>query len=240
MKTRIIKTDIHTDETMLSLTPDVRSICKYLYTNGHIDLTDIYKIPVQLVQLETGYDITTIKLALDILQENLILVHYDYLWIKLLREDFASLNYSGKHNDVAIKKYLDSIHPDILFVLNGFDSSIDTTMDSSIHTNYKSKIRNKNTEIRKKETKITKFKKPTIEEIISYCNERNNHIDPNQFFDFYESNGWKVSKNPMKDWKASVRTWERRNGYSESTRSNGPAINLDDKSAVDKLLSKKK
>lgn len=55
-----------------------------------------------------------------------------------------------------------------------------------------------------------KFKKPTIEEIQQYCLERNNKINAEQFIDYYDANGWKVGKNPMKDWKAAVRTWERR------------------------------
>lgn len=52
------------------------------------------------------------------------------------------------------------------------------------------------------------FKKPTIEEIKQYCTERNNKIDAKKFWDFYESKGWKVGKNTMKDWRACVRTWE--------------------------------
>jgi len=57
--------------------------------------------------------------------------------------------------------------------------------------------------------KSKKFIKPTIEEIKSYCLERKNSVNPNKFYDYYESNGWKVGKNPMKDWKAAVRTWEQ-------------------------------
>lgn len=53
------------------------------------------------------------------------------------------------------------------------------------------------------------FTKPTIDEIQDYCIERNNNVNAEQFFDYYESNGWKVGKNSMKDWKAAVRTWER-------------------------------
>ena len=55
-----------------------------------------------------------------------------------------------------------------------------------------------------------KFKKPTIDEVRAYCLERNNKVDPEQFVDFYTSKGWKVGKEPMKDWKAAVRTWEKR------------------------------
>ena len=56
------------------------------------------------------------------------------------------------------------------------------------------------------------FKKPTIDEVAAYCQERGNSVDPEHFIDHYEANGWKVGKNPMKDWKATVRTWER-NSY---------------------------
>ena len=53
------------------------------------------------------------------------------------------------------------------------------------------------------------FIKPSLEEIEEYCRERNNQVDAQKFYDFYTSNGWKVGKNPMKDWRAAVRTWER-------------------------------
>ena len=62
---------------------------------------------------------------------------------------------------------------------------------------------------KQKETK--KFQKPTIFDIGVYCAERNNGIDAQSFYDFYESKGWKVGNAPMKDWKACVRTWEQRN-----------------------------
>jgi hypothetical protein len=51
---------------------------------------------------------------------------------------------------------------------------------------------------------------PTLEQVQEYCLERNNNIDAQRFIDFYESKGWMVGKNKMKDWKACVRTWERR------------------------------
>lgn len=55
-----------------------------------------------------------------------------------------------------------------------------------------------------------KFIKPTISEIDTYCKERNNNISGGDFFDFYESKGWKIGNSPMKDWKSAVRTWEKR------------------------------
>ncbi len=66
------------------------------------------------------------------------------------------------------------------------------------------------------DSKGNRFIKPTIEEIASYCKERNNGINANNFFDFYESKGWMVGKNKVKDWKACVRTWESRNKQQQS------------------------
>tara|TARA_R100001198_G_C5222445_1_gene204114 strand:+ start:441 stop:1094 length:654 start_codon:yes stop_codon:yes gene_type:complete len=64
-----------------------------------------------------------------------------------------------------------------------------------------------------KEIKINNkyFKRPTILQVKNYCIERENNVDAEAFCDFYDSKNWMVGKNKMKDWKASVRTWERRN-----------------------------
>lgn len=67
-----------------------------------------------------------------------------------------------------------------------------------------------------------RFSPPSFDDVKSYCQERENGVDPQAFVDWYTSNGWKVGKNPMKDWKAAVRTWERketnhgRNGIADS------------------------
>ena len=53
------------------------------------------------------------------------------------------------------------------------------------------------------------FKKPTIDEIKTYCEERKNSVDAERFYNYYESNGWVVGKSKMKDWKSAVRLWER-------------------------------
>ena len=82
-----------------------------------------------------------------------------------------------------------------------------------------STLKDKDTDIVivKEKPKAKRFTKPTIEDIKEYCIERNNFVDAEKFFDYYSSNGWKVGKNPMKDWKASVRTWEK-NSTSEQSK----------------------
>jgi hypothetical protein len=54
-----------------------------------------------------------------------------------------------------------------------------------------------------------RFAPPTLEEVRAYCQERGNSVDPERWMDFYQSKGWMVGKNKMKDWKAAVRTWEK-------------------------------
>lgn len=51
---------------------------------------------------------------------------------------------------------------------------------------------------------------PSLDEVKAYCQERNNRVDAERFISFYESKGWMVGKNRMKDWKAAIRTWEKR------------------------------
>ena len=56
----------------------------------------------------------------------------------------------------------------------------------------------------------SRFQKPTIEEIRQYCLEKGYNVDADQFFNFYESKGWVVGKSPMKNWRAAVCTWNKR------------------------------
>ena len=52
------------------------------------------------------------------------------------------------------------------------------------------------------------FHPPSLEDVIRYCAERKNQVDPHRWYDYYRANGWRVGRNPMQDWKASVRSWE--------------------------------
>lgn len=58
--------------------------------------------------------------------------------------------------------------------------------------------------------KKERFSPPSLDEVKAYCEERHNNIDPETFIAFYASKGWKIGKNPMKDWKSAVITWEKR------------------------------
>lgn len=71
------------------------------------------------------------------------------------------------------------------------------------------------------------FQKPTVDEISRYCIERKNKVDAERFYDFYQSKGWKVGKEPMKDWKACVRTWEKNNKDKQPIQRNNGNIFFD-------------
>lgn len=62
------------------------------------------------------------------------------------------------------------------------------------------------------EKKKNIFSRPSLEDVKSYCLEIKSTIDPEQFIDYYDSNGWKVGKSAMKDWKATVRRWSKSDG----------------------------
>lgn len=61
---------------------------------------------------------------------------------------------------------------------------------------------------------VRRFTPPTLEEVKEYCRARHNNVSAERFIDHYSSNGWKVGRSSMKDWKAAVRNWER-NEYGE-------------------------
>ena len=61
-----------------------------------------------------------------------------------------------------------------------------------------------------KPPKHTRFSPPSVDDVRAYCSLHGYNVDAERFVDFYTSNGWKVGRNPMKDWKAAVRTWAKK------------------------------
>jgi len=85
---------------------------------------------------------------------------------------------------------------------------------------------NENVNTNTKGASKSKFSPPTIDDLKDYCKERKNQVDAEKWLSHYESNGWKVGRNPMKDWKASVRTWEK-STFSMETLSSGKQARVD-------------
>ena len=77
-------------------------------------------------------------------------------------------------------------------------------------------VRNTSKVNRSKVNRSKEIYTPTLEDVKNYCLERKNKVDPDKWHSWYTANGWKVGKNPMKDWRAAVRTWENKENGSPS------------------------
>jgi hypothetical protein len=87
----------------------------------------------------------------------------------------------------------------------GTHKNVDTPLYKNVDHNSTSINTTSNNKSRAK-----RFSPPSLDEVKQYCEERNNEIDPEYFIDFYTSKNWMIGKNKMKDWKAAVRTWEKK------------------------------
>lgn len=87
----------------------------------------------------------------------------------------------------------------------------------------KDKDKDKENDKEKDKKENRRFSPPTPEEVAAYCRERGNTVNADRFCDFYSSKGWKVGNQPMKDWKAAVRTWEQTENKPPAVRNIIPA-----------------
>ena len=88
-----------------------------------------------------------------------------------------------------------------------------------------------------KVSKDKRFVIPTVEQIKEYCTERNNKIDAEYFFNYYQSKGWMIGKNKMKDWKSAVRTWEKREKeFTKDTPKHDRHINPGEDDLMERLM----
>ena len=96
------------------------------------------------------------------------------------------------------------------------EAPTDTHIDTSIDTNNTNNYRENRNDSKKR------FAVPTVEEVDAYCRERGNNVDAQRFVDFYASKGWRIGKEPMRDWRACVRTWERNGRDRVDVLGSGP------------------
>ena len=138
------------------------------------------------------------------------------------------------------------------------DNKVDNIEDNKVDkkgTNCPTEIRDKRLEIRdksidkrdkekkeKESSKSNRFAPPSVDDVRTYCLERGNNIDPDKFVDYYTGNGWMVGRNKMKDWKATVRSWERNDfnsGKKEQKKYGANGIELDtERDPIDEELDK--
>ena len=185
-----------------------------LKNDGKLVVNERIPYSADMLASVTGHQVGTIKQALSVFKDLGLIDVLDNGAIYML--DIQ--NFIGKGSSEADRKreYRQRIETDRTNVQTNLrqisdkstpeieiEIEIEKEIEKEIHSSAKSTT-----------TKRKRFEKPTLSQITQYCLERNNNVNAEQFYDYYESNGWKVGKNSMKDWKAAVRTWER-NGYDK-------------------------
>ena len=178
------------------------------------------------------FDYDTVVVALE-LYKKLGLVYEDSNG-SLVISNFTQMVGSESASKDALKKREYRKRLKERSVDNARDNTEDIEVDKN-RTNCPTEYRDKSIEIRDKsidkrdkekdkdKRKSNRFTPPSVEDVRTYCIERGNNIDPDKFVDYYTGNGWMVGRNKMKDWKATVRSWER-NNYSNNKKQNGSII----------------
>ena len=186
-----------------------------LKNDGKLVVNDRIPYSADMLASVTGHQVGTIKQALSVFKDLGLIDVLDNGAIYML--DIQ--NFIGKGSSEADRKreYRQRIETDRTNVRQISDK---TPPEIEIELEKELEIEKElDTKANKSPTKAKRFVKPTLSEIEQYCIERNNNVNAEQFYDHYESNGWKVGKNSMKDWKAAVRTWEK-NNYNKPAKSN--------------------
>lgn len=180
-----------------------------------------YDVP-KIVRDTKWFSADTVKCALTLYMQ-LGLVYQDENGILVLTDH---ANMVGSESDYASQKRQQRINRETPAQLPPVDGDMDSAVDI-VHTDIRDKILDNreqsiegNTQLNNPSTtedsigknkESRRFTAPTLEQVAAYCAERQNGIDPERFIDFYTAKGWYVGKNKMKDWKAAIRTWEKRN-----------------------------
>jgi predicted phage replisome organizer len=199
-----------------------------LKNDGKLVVNDRIPYNVEMLASVTGHQIGTVKQALSIFKDLGLIDVLENGAIYML--DIQ--NFIGKGSSEADRKreYRQRIESDRTNVQTKVRQiSEKSPPEIEIELEKEIKIEKEiDTNANKSPTKAKRFVKPTLSEIEQYCIERNNNINAAQFYDYYESNGWKVGKNSMKDWKAAVRTWERSEYRKPNSKKNSKQDALND------------
>jgi len=220
---RVVDTGFWSDDKVMDFSPEDKYFWLFLLTNEYTTQLGIYYLPIKKAAFDLGYSVETVRVLLDRFENEYDLIKFskttDEVAIKnylmysivkggkpvldcLIKEqksvidksllEFIYSNLSNKKIDNStVKEYLQSLN----IYINDNDNDNERIVNES-STNRQKPDRN--------------VIPPTLEMVTLYCESRNNGIDPGEFIDFYTSKGWYVGKDKMKDWQASIRTWERK------------------------------
>ena len=182
-----------------------------LKNDGKLVVNDRIPYNAEMLASVTGHQIGTVKQALSIFKDlGLIDVLENGAIYMLDIQNFIGKGSSEADRKREYRQRIETDRTNVQTNLRQISEKSPPEIEIEIELEKEIKIEKEiDSSAKSTTTKRKRFEKPTLSEIKQYCIERNNNINAEQFYDYYESNGWKVGKNSMKDWKAAVRTWER-------------------------------
>jgi hypothetical protein len=195
-KQRYINTKFWSDEWISNLDPIEKLLYLYLLTNERTTIAGAYELPLKFMALETGIEKEMIEKILKRFVEDKKITIYKS-WIRLCNFQ----KYQDTTNDKirqGIERVMGEIPLEIkknLYPMDTLSRAMDT-LPIAIE------------QLNRIESNLNSNIPPSLEEVVAYCTERNNEVDPQRWYNFYSAKGWMIGKNKMKDWKAAVRTWE--------------------------------
>ena len=210
-------------------TPEDKYFFLYLMTNPHTNICGCYEISMKQMERETGYNTDTVKRLLHRMEKMHNVIRYSEKTKEVLIVNWGKYNWSASEKvQKAVIAVADHIKHEqfrryvmdrvsIGYTYDMVPSITDTDTDTESDTVTETESETENRVCADKPQKRTRFSPPSIAEVQAYCQERQNNVDAQRFVDYYTSNGWKVGKNAMKDWKAAVRQWER-NGIDTGSK----------------------
>ena len=194
---RKIHTSFWSDPFIQDLDNDHRLFYLYLLTNEKTKQCGIYEISKKQIAFELGYSIDRVSKLLAYFIKN------------------DKILYSDATKEVALKnwmKYNSSTSPKVVSCIKSELCVVkDRVLIEYVNGMYTASQEEEEQEEEQEQEKHKRFVKPNRENVREYMSELQMTDLSQRFVDYYESNGWKVGKNPMKDWKAAVRTWKQQN-----------------------------
>ena len=195
-------------------TPEDKYFFLYLMTNPHTSLTGCYEISFKVMARETGYNEETVKRLMDRMsrihhvicydqgtKEVLIVNWHKYNWTKSADLVKAVVSQASYIKNEKFREYVIGLAEGETVPTPSYDgggTSISVSVTDTVT-------------VLKDKSKVKKESHPTVEQVAEYCRERNNNVDPEEFVDYYSSQNWKKANGqPLTDWKAGVRTFEKK------------------------------
>ncbi len=244
---RIVDTDFWTDDkVMMEFSPEDRLFMLYLLTNPHTTQLGVYKILPKQMAFELGYSSDTINVLLDRFEAKYKMIRYsketseiavrNYLKYSIVKGGKPVFDLlSREANRVKDKTLLAYIiksaslsdNETVKDFCNRFDTNDNDCENDNVNDNDNDNEDSYHESSTNRTTNRQRFVPPTLEEVTAYVSERKSKVIPQAFIDFYESKGWMVGKNKMKDWKAACRNaegWDRWDKTPKNVGANGIAI----------------